>query len=79
MNRPLIAIMAFAAFGSPALAAAQPYPTQSTDPAMSYAIVRIIPNSQADTRRDDVGTSPGCGAANPQGGRPSAVTWGDCP
>jgi hypothetical protein len=33
----------------------------------------------SDTAQHDIPASPSCGAANPQGGIPSAVTWGDCP
>lgn len=84
MNRSLVAaVMLATIFAATGLAGAQPYQPRRADPAMSYTIVKIIPNSQsdlaADTRPDTVSGSPGCGPASPQGGKPNAVTWGDCP
>jgi hypothetical protein len=74
MNRLLISAAAFATvLGSAGLAGAQ------SDPAMSYRVVRITPYSLADMRRQEIPASPSCGAANPQGGVPTSVTWGQCP
>jgi len=78
MKRLLFAGAVFvSALGLAALASAQPNSLGFNGP-MYYRIVRIIPDT-SDTRRDALGVSANCGAANPQGGVPSAVTWGDCP
>ena len=81
MKRLLIAGAAFViALGTTGLAGAQPYPASPSGPAMTYTVVRVIPNgSTDDTTRRNVSADPGCGAANPQGGIPTSVTWGDCP
>jgi hypothetical protein len=80
MQRLLFAGALFATMlGMAEWAGAQPYPAQQADPPMAYRIVRIIPNPPPDTARGDVAVTPGCGAANPQGGIPTSVTWGQCP
>ena len=77
MTRLLIAGAVLAAtLGTATLGQAQDYPAQR---AVSYRIVRIIPNLPSDTRRRDIAATPDCGAANPQGGMPSSVSWGGCP
>jgi hypothetical protein len=78
MTRLLLAgAVLVSALGLAIPASAQPYPPRPSEP-MYYRVIRILPDT-SDTRRDPVGVSPNCGAANPQGGVPSAVTWGDCP
>jgi hypothetical protein len=70
------------ALGAAGAAVAQPYAIPQSGPALSYRIIRVIPNppqSQSDTRRNSVDADPSCGAANPQGGIPTATTWGECP
>jgi hypothetical protein len=81
MQRSLIAGLAIAvALGSAGLAAARPPAANPSSPAISYTIVRVIPNQQSDTTPPrPTGADPSCGAANPQGGLPTSVTWGDCP
>jgi hypothetical protein len=80
MKRSLIAGAAFAmVLSSVGLAKAQPYPARPSGPAMSYTIVRVIPNDSSNTTRRNIAADPTCGAANPQGGVPTSVTWGDCP
>jgi len=68
--------------GAAGVAAAQPHPIPPPDPAMSYRIVRVLPDPPpplSDTRRDGLGAEPGCGMANPQDHIPTATTWGQCP
>jgi hypothetical protein len=77
MNRPLTAIAALAAIcgvSGPA-GAYQPVPTAS----IPYDLYGPWPYSLSDTARHEVLASPSCGAADPQGGIPTSVTWGDCP
>jgi hypothetical protein len=85
MNRLLFAGMAFAiGLGGAAAADAQLYPPFPGSTQSVYDLYPMPPSSpldtmRLDTTRRDVVADPGCGAANPQGGLPSAVTWGSCP
>ena len=80
MRRLLLAGAMFAmALGIATVAQAQTYPPHPTYRGMSFKIVRIIPNAPSDTTRHSVAATPSCGAANPQGGIPTSVTWGECP
>jgi hypothetical protein len=87
MKRPYLGVAALLmTVGTIGPVTAQPYTLPNNapppDPAMSYRIIRVIPESSpslSDTRRDSVGADPSCGAANPQGDIPTATTWGECP
>lgn len=76
MNRLLAAGLALAALlgASGPAAAYQPLPTPTGRDDFG-----AWPYPLSDTARHDVLASPSCGAANPQGGIPTGVTWGDCP
>ena len=50
------------------------YPMPSTPPYGLSDAARL-----SGTTRHSVTTNPDCGPSNPQGGMPSAVTWGACP
>ncbi|HZK90549.1 MAG TPA: hypothetical protein VFC56_10420 [Stellaceae bacterium] len=81
MNRFLLAGLALAVgVGTAAVADAQTTPPVSSATTQSlYDFYPMSPSSPLDTTRRDVLANPSCGAANPQGGIPSAVTWGSCP
>ncbi|MBV8777295.1 MAG: hypothetical protein JO032_06640 [Alphaproteobacteria bacterium] len=82
MRRLIAAALAVAAgVGAAAAAKAQLYPPF---PASTQSLYDLYPPLSdpfvlSDTARRSVSADPGCGSANPQGGIPSAVTWGGCP
>ena len=86
MKRSLIAGAIFvAALGTAGLAAAQPYypPPFQIRPALPETMPTVSPYSGtlddlSGTTKPTIAATPGCGAANPQGGIPSMVT-GTCP
>jgi hypothetical protein len=87
MNRSLIVGAALAAMlGFAGLAQAQgnpaPPPPASaigSGPLMTHGPYPMASPDLVGTARRDKAATPSCGAANPQGGTPTPVTWGDCP
>jgi hypothetical protein len=77
MTRSLISAAVFAAaLGTAGLAQAQMSSWTSDDPTARF---NLNPSVTSDTTTRSILASPSCGAANPQGGIPSPVTWGQCP
>jgi hypothetical protein len=83
MKRILLAGLTLAAsLGLAAAANAQlypPFPGSYQSLYDLYPTLPTLPFGLSGTARHDVSADSDCGAANPQGGIPSAVTWGYCP